>query len=369
MRILQIAPLWERVPPPGYGGTELVVSLLADGLVGAGHEVALWASGDSVTKAELRSAYPRSLRTASDVVNPVPYELVHVAQALGEARGYDIIHNHSGEPVMAMAGLVEPPMLTTMHCLITPDTEFVWRHYGGYYNTISWAQRRTLPDMDGPRFVGVAYNAIDVDSFPFSDRKEPYLLYLGRVAPEKGTHLAMAVARKLRMPLVMAGKVDKVDLSYYEREVKPGIDGKLVTFLGEADHRLKRELYRNAYCLLVPITWEEPFGLVMAEAMACGTPVVAFARGAAPEIVLHGETGLLVTDVDSMAAAVHRVDRIDPHRCRQHVKAHFDVSVMVGRYLVLYDRILTGQAQALDLSLAAPSPVVAGAAELEEAVA
>lgn len=356
MKILQIAPIWERVPPPGYGGTEAVVSVLTDALVQAGHHVALRASGDSQTLAELRSVCDRSLRTAEDVPNGAAYDWLHATQAVADGRDFDIIHNHAGEPVMALAGLVDVPMLTTMHCLIAADTQIIWKHYDGYYNTISRAQLKTMPPLKRPRYAGTVYNAIDVASFPFCEQKEDYLLCLNRVAPEKGTHLAVEVARKAGRKLIIAGKVDHVDQEYYEAVVKPLVDGKDVVFLGEADHRTKRELYAKATCALMPICWEEPFGLVMVEAMACGTPVIAFARGAAPEIIVDGETGFVVEDVDSMMEALEKIDTIEPLRCRQHVKAKFDVPVMLEGYLRLY-REITGAPTTLGETLpAAPVP-------------
>jgi glycosyltransferase involved in cell wall biosynthesis len=317
-----------------------VVSVLTDGLVRAGHDVVLRASGDSLTLAELRSVYPRSLRTASEVENGTPYDWVHAAQAIADSGEFDIVHNHAGEPVMALAGLTDVPMLSTMHCLVTPDTRFVWDHYEGYYNTISRAQARTLPRLGGPLHAGVVYNAIDVPTFPFAEKKGDHLLCLNRVSAEKGTHLAVEAARRAGRKLIIAGKVDNADREYYESSVKPLIDGRDVEFVGEADHRLKRELYAAAAGLLMPICWEEPFGLVMIEAMACGTPVIAFARGAAPELIVDGETGFLVNDIDEMAAAVGKLDSIDPRRCREHVEANFDVPVMVEGYLRLYRQVL-----------------------------
>src|SRR3989337_1000048 len=235
MRILQIAPLWERVPPPGYGGTEAVVSVLTDGLVRAGHDVVLRASGDSLTLAELRSVYPRSLRTAEEVENGTPYDCVHAAQAIVDRREFDIVHNHAGEPVMALAGLTDVPMLSTMHCLITPDTKFVWDHYEGYYNTISRTQVHSVPSLDRPQNAGVGYNAIDVATFPFSDSKEDYLLCINRVSAEKGTHLAVEAARRAGRKLIIAGKGDDADREDYEAIVKPLTDGRDVGFGGEAD--------------------------------------------------------------------------------------------------------------------------------------
>lgn len=358
MKILQVAPLWERVPPPGYGGTEAVVSLLADELVRLGHEVVLRASGDSLTLATLRSVYPTSLRTAEGIKDGTPYDWVHAAEAIAASWGFDIIHNHSGEPVMALAGLTHVPMLTTMHCLITPDTKFVWEHYAGYYSTVSHAQAKTVPPMETPRYAGAVYNAIDVASFTFSEAKDDYLLCLNRIAPEKGTHLAIEVARRAGRKLIIAGKVDQADRLYYEAMVKPLIDGREVVFVGEADHRAKKELYAKAACVLMPICWEEPFGLVMVEAMASGTPVIAFARGAAPELIIDGETGFLVHDVDSMVEALDKIDSIEPARCRQHVEANFNVPVMVEGYLRLYREIIGAPADLVETQPMTPVPSI-----------
>jgi glycosyltransferase involved in cell wall biosynthesis len=340
MRILQVAPLAERVPPPAYGGTEAVVSLLTDELVRRGHEVVLRASGDSITLAELRSVYPRSLRSESGIDSVVPYELAHISEALRDAPNFDVVHNHTGEMLMAFADLVDVPVLTTTHGNLSPDSRFIWQRYTGYYNTISYSQARYISGFPNARFAGVVHNAIDLKTFPFQEEKSDYLLDLARVSPEKGTHLAVEVARRANMPLIIAGKVDDADVDYYHGVVEPLIDGEHVRFLGEADGETKRALYANAKALLTPIIWEEPFGLVMPEAMACGTPVIAFARGAAPEIVVDGETGFLVDTVDEMVEAVRHVGEIDPKRCRQHVERHFDVPVMADAYLQVYEKML-----------------------------
>jgi glycosyltransferase involved in cell wall biosynthesis len=369
MRILQIAPLWERVPPPGYGGTEAVVSILTEELVRQGHDVTLAASGDSMTSANLTSVFAHSLRTANNLVDRSPYDWVHVGSALAQAPAFDIVHNHAGELVMAMAGAVQTPMLTTMHCLMTPDTQFVWNRYAGSYNTISNAQQYALPPIAGPaRFMGHVYNAIDVDSFPFDADKEDYLLFLSRISPEKGPHLAIEVARRTGRRLLIAGKVDRVDERFFEEVVKDSIDGDQIVFVGEANAEEKRRLYRKAAGVLMPLTWEEPFGLVMTEAMACGTPVIALRRGSAPELIRHNETGFVVDTVAEMADAVSALPSIDPHRCRQHVADNFSPHIMAANYLGLYEELLrtgTGSGPSLARRLPAPvgrSPVAAASA-------
>jgi glycosyltransferase involved in cell wall biosynthesis len=339
-----------------------------------GVDVTLCASGDSQTSARLRWTYDRSLRTADDLENPAPYDWMHCALALKEAQGdYDIVHNHAGELAMAMDHLSAVPMLTTMHCQVTPDTRFVWDRYEGWYNTVSFAQRRLMPDIRGGTFAGVVYNAINVETFPFQKEKEDYLLFLSRISPEKGPEIAIDVAHRTGARLLIAGKVDNVDRAFFESVIEPRIDGDRVVFLGEADASLKRQLYRSARCLLLPLQWDEPFGLVMAEAMACGTPVVAFARGAAPEIIGDGETGFLVHNLDEMVRAVERVDLIDPLACRVRVEERFSPPVMAWRYLDLYERVLAA-ADRRQVFMTVPQPVSrpivpAGDEEMSTAIA
>jgi glycosyltransferase involved in cell wall biosynthesis len=340
VKILQIAPLWETVPPRAYGGTEAVVHVLVEELVRRGHEVTLCASGDSQTSARLQACYPHSLRTAEVELKAV-YSWQHAALSLKDAREYDIVHNHAGEEVMALSHLIpDVPMLTTMHCLITRDTQFVWDRYPGNYNTISRSQYAMMPKVKGGTYAGVVHNAIDVASFPFQAEKDDHLLFLSRISPEKGPHLAVEVARRCGKKLILAGKVDPFDRDFFASTIAPLIDGDRVVFVGEADAKMKRELFKAASCVLMPITWEEPFGLVLAEAQACGTPVITFNRGAAAEIVQDGVTGFVVDSVDEMVAAVARVNEIDPVACRQHVERHFDRKAMAESYLRVYQSIL-----------------------------
>jgi glycosyltransferase involved in cell wall biosynthesis len=353
VRILELAPLWEAVPPPAYGGTEAVVALLTEQLVARGHDVTLAASGDSTTTAHHFAVYHRSLRRADDLHDRDPYDWTHIAISLAQARDFDIVHNHAGELAMAMCALVDVPVLTTMHCLPTIDTQFIWDRYTGSYNTISAAQRRPVGSDRPARFMGYVHNAIDVDTFPFQAEKGEDLLFLSRIAPEKGPQIAIEAARRLGRRLIIAGKVDRYDRDFFDEVIRDEIDGEQILYVGEADATQKRELYRSAYCLLMPLTWEEPFGLVMPEAMACGTPVVALRRGSAAEIIDHGRTGFVVDNIDELVEAVRDVPKIDPHACRDHVRTHFSPGIMADRYVHLYESIL-GKAQLGALTVSPP---------------
>jgi glycosyltransferase involved in cell wall biosynthesis len=340
MRILQLAPIWETVPPPAYGGTEAVVYTLTEELVRRGHEVTLAASGDSTTSAELFAVQPVSLRPAGLMADAMQYSLVHAAKALREAGDFDVVHNHSGPPTevgMALSHLVDVPMLTTLHNMPTEQTRFIWSNYEGWYNTISFQQSRCLEPFPRARFAGVAYNAIDVDTFPFCTEKQDYLLFLGRFCDEKAPHLAIDAAEMAGMRIVLAGKASlPEEKEYFEHFIRPRLQAGRVEFAGEADATLKRELLAGAKGLLMPLMWDEPFGLVMIEAMACGTPVIVFNRGSAPEIVIDGETGYLVRDEHEMAAAIERLSEIDADCCRLRVEEHFSPSALADRYLEIY---------------------------------
>jgi glycosyltransferase involved in cell wall biosynthesis len=337
MRIAMIAPLEMRVPPVGYGGTELVVSLLTEELVRRGHEVTLFASGDSVTSATLVPGCERFLR-GTDRDKRI-LTMLQVTACLERAHEFDLVHNHTCFEGLATAGLVDTPMLTTLHGALAGDWLLLFARYRGWHNAISHAAARRLPRRK--RFAGVIHNAIDVGSHPFhAGPRDDYLLSLSRISPEKGTHLAIEVARRTQRRLVVAGNVDDVDRPYFETQVLPRVDGALVTYVGEADQATKRELLANAHCLLAPVTWEEPFGLFLVEAMACGTPVVAFRRGSIPEVVEHGVTGFVVDDLDAMCSALDRLSAISPEACRRRAEERFDVPRMADDYLAAYARIL-----------------------------
>jgi glycosyltransferase involved in cell wall biosynthesis len=336
MRIAMIAPLEIRVPPAAYGGTELVVSLLTEELVRRGHDVTLFASGDSLTTATLVPGSTHFLRGSGREAGILT--LLNVVSCLERADDFDVIHNHTGLEGMATAGLVDTPVLTTLHGGLRGDWLLLFERYKGWYNAISQSAMSLLPDKDNS--AGVIYNGIDHESYPFNPgKRDGSLLFLSRISAEKGPHLAIEVAKRLGRRLIIAGNVDDVDEPYFRTQIEPAIDGDLIQYVGEADYDVKRRLFSSASCLLAPLTWDEPFGLFMAEAMACGTPVIAMRKGSAPEVVRHGETGFIVDDVDGMVDAVSRIGEISPQACRQQVAERFSIGRMTDDYLAAYHRI------------------------------
>ncbi len=341
MRIGMIAPLIRKVPPHGYGGAEEVLSLLTEELVRRGHRVTLFASGDSITAAELVPVVPLNLADAditdqADSVEANTYDLIAAVICFRRAGEFDVIHNHVSPAAMAMSNLVSTPVLTTVHGGQSTGRAAIWDVYRGSYTTVSHAMRSDLPDEG---YVGTVHNAVDHATFPFSNEAGDYLLSLGRIAYDKGTDLTIEAARRLGENLVIAGNVNAPDRGYFENEIRPAIDGKSIRYVGEVDSSRKRELFVGARCLLFPMRWEEPFGMVMLEAMACGTPVVAYDRGAAREVVAVGETGFVVSDIDGFVEAVRNAHTIDRQKCRQHVEENFGVARMADEYVEVYKRI------------------------------
>jgi glycosyltransferase involved in cell wall biosynthesis len=340
MRIAQIAPLWERVPPPAYGGIELVVGLLTDELVRRGHDVTLFASGDSVTLANLASVHPKALRLDSAIKEVAIYEWLHLSCLYERAHDFDLIHSHVGCLALPFASLVKTPTIHTLHGIFTPDNEKIYSHARNQpYVSISNTQRK--PDL-GLNCLATVYNGVDVDRFNFYPQAvaPPYLAFLGRISPEKGAHIAIEIAKRSGWHLKMAGKIDVVDRAYFEQDIQPHIDGKQIEFLGEADHDQKSELMGNAVATLFPITWREPFGLVMIESMAVGTPVIAMNMGSAPEVIVDAKTGFLCDTVDDCIAAIDRISDLSRSACRNHVVKHFSVKQMVDGYEAVYRQVL-----------------------------
>jgi glycosyltransferase involved in cell wall biosynthesis len=340
MKIAQIAPLWERVPPPAYGGIELVVGLLTDELVARGHEVTLFASGDSITSAKLESIHPQALRLDPTIKECGIYEMLQLAQVYERAGEFDLIHSHMGCAALPYSKLTKTPTVHTLHGIFTPDNEKMFVHARSQpYVSISNAQRE---ERLGLNHVATVYNSIDVNShhfFPVAD--EPaYLAFLGRMSPEKGPHLAIEIAKATGITLKMAGKVDPVDIEYFETQIQPHIDGAQIQFLGEADHFMKNDLMGRAVATLFPITWREPFGLVTIESMAAGTPVIAMNLGSVPEVVADGVSGFICNNVAECIAAVAKIPQLSRFACREYVAHRFGVEQMTAGYEAVYRQIL-----------------------------
>ncbi|MCU0570188.1 MAG: glycosyltransferase family 4 protein [Oculatellaceae cyanobacterium Prado106] len=344
MRIAQIAPLWERVPPPAYGGTELVVSLLTDGLVKLGHEVTLFATGDSITLAKLDAGSEVPLRQAGVTVADYPfYEALRLTPLFERADEFDVIHAHVDTFALPYGNFIKTPLVHTIHGIIPSLTAPLFKQHGNQnYVSISNSQRRNDLNLN---YVGTVYNGINPDTYEFhaEPADPPYLAFFGRMSPEKGPQLAIELAKRTGWHLKMAGKVDPKDREFYEQEVEPLIDGEQIVYLGEANHSQKSEIMGRAHATLCMLTWEEPFGLVMTESMVCGTPVIAIARGAAPELIKDGETGFLCRDMEECVQAVSRIDQIDRRTCREHVVNNFSHDRMVEGYEAVYQRLLEGR--------------------------
>ncbi len=336
MRIAQVAPPWIAVPPRGYGGTEWVVKHLCDGLSARGHEVHLFATGDSRTAAELHSLFPAQM---PGEIGRTPYDARHVAWALDEiARdgGFDVVHDHSGFLAVAFGGDLRRRMVHTVHCAFDPAAYGFYEQFRDavHYVSISDFQRTLGPP--GMRWAATVYNAITVDDWPFRARKDDYLLAFGRVCEDKGFHLAIEVARRTGLRLLMAGVVQDWYRDYFEQRIAPHVDDDRIVYLGEVGEDAKRELFAGARAFLFPILWPEPFGIVMIEAMAAGTPVIALRDGSVPEVVEDGVGGFVCADVDDMVAAVARLDEIDPEACRASVARRFSVEAMTAGYEAVY---------------------------------
>ena len=341
MRIAQLAPTYESVPPAAYGGTELVVHLITEELVRRGHDVTLFASGDSQTSARLRSVTPAPFRYG-DVVDGVRHaEYLQLANAqacfLDAAAGeYDIVHNHAGIEGLVLAATSRTPVLTTNHNPFVSQTRQIWDAYPWAHHAVSAASAATFPSRGA---LPPIHHGIDVASFSFGERPEGYLLFLGRFMPDKGAVRAIEAARLAGRRLILAGKVDAADADHFATRIQPAVDGDRIRYVGEADAIAKRRLLAGADALLFPIEWDEPFGLVMIEALASGTPVVGFRRASVPEIVEDGLTGFVVDDVAAMAAAFERLEGIDRRHCRSEAERRFSVARMVDDYLGYYEMV------------------------------
>lgn len=339
MKIAQVSPLYESVPPEKYGGTERVVSYLTEELVEWGHEVTLFASGDSNTNAELAPCCPRSLRTDPGCRDPLAHHYLMLEEVFRRASQFDLIHFHIDYlhfPLSRRSGISQ---LTTLHGrLDLPDLAPLYRRFHDMpLVSISDAQRRPIP---WARWLGTVHHGLPENLFKFHEVPGDYLAFLGRIAPEKRVDRAIEIARRAGMPLKIAAKVDRMDQDYFDTVIKPLLDPSLVEFIGEVGDKEKEEFLGSAYALLFPIDWPEPFGLVMIESMACGTPVIAWPHGSVPEIMEDGVTGFVVEEVEEAARAVERVASFDRRRCRDAFERRFTVARMAEDYINTYERLL-----------------------------
>ena len=338
MRIAVIAPPWYAVPPSGYGGIEWVVSLLADGLTDRGHEVTLFAPPGSETEAELIP--PLGEVPPAELIGDPWYEAAHAVSAYDRGDQFDLLHDHTGPVGASIGAMSDAPTVHTLHGPFTPQTTMLYRRIARrhWFVAISESQQSMGPPT--LRWGGVVYNGIPIDRYPFREDKDDYLCFLGRADEEKAPHLAIEAARLAGRRLVMCATTkNERERSYWAEQVEPLL-GDDVEVHGECDQEQKMELLARAAALLFPIQWAEPFGLVMTEAMACGTPVIAWRNGSVPEIVADGETGFIVESVEEMAAAVDRVAEVDPHAIRARTQERFSGEAMVSGYEQVYDRVV-----------------------------
>ena len=338
MRIAQVAPLAESVPPKLYGGTERVIAWLIDELVGLGHDVTLLASGDSQTRARLLSPWPRSLRLGRPRADPAVAYAALLEEVVRHALEFDVVHCHTDWihlPLLARLGV---PYLTTLHGRLDwPGVpELVHRFPEAPFVSISQNQRSPLPEA---RWLGTIYHGLPVNSLRPSCAPGSYLAFLGRLSADKGPEAAIRIARAAGKPLRIAAKVPRGEQRYFKQTLEPLIDGKQIKLIGEVNDHAKQEFLANASALLFPIDWPEPFGLVMIEAMACGTPTIAFRRGSVPEVIDDGVSGFIADDEAGAIAAVGGVEKLDRRTVRAQFERRFSARRMAEDYLRCYEQL------------------------------
>ncbi len=334
MRIAILSPIAWRTPPRQYGPWELVASNLTEGLVAKGHDVTLFATGDSITSGKLDAVCPKPYAEDPNIDAKV-WEGLHIANLMEKAAQFDIIHNHFDFLPLTYSRLIATPMITTIHGFSSEKIIPVYKKYNASnaYISISDADRHS--ELQYQRTI---YHGIDSEKFKFTAKKGDYLLFYGRIHPDKGTREALDIAEKSGCRLIIAGLIQ--DRTYYDEHIHPRIDGKNVIYLGNVDQTEGNRLLGEAKALLHPILFDEPFGLSVAEAMMCGTPVIAFDRGSMSELIENGATGFLVQDEQTAIKAVERVQALDPHYVRAHAQEQFSVERMVSEYIEAYEMVL-----------------------------
>ena len=339
MRIAVLSPVWFPVPPSGYGGIEWIVALLADGLADAGHDVTLFASGDSRTRAKLAAVFEEA---PSERIGQTFWELQHALNCFARYDDFDVIHDHTGLLGLALGSLLPTPLVHTVHgpvdghpgdlyqqvVRMAPHTKLI---------SLSLSQREPRPQLP---WIANVPNALDLSFYPYHPEQGVYLLFLGRMSPDKGAHRAVTIALEAGLPLKIAGKcAEPAEQQYFDAHVRPHLGGDR-EYVGEVSHGEKVELLQHARATVFPISWQEPFGLVMIESMACGTPVIATRHGAVPEVIDNGRTGIIVEDHTEMAGVIEQADAIDPMKCRRYVEDRFSKERMVADYEAAYAKAL-----------------------------
>jgi glycosyltransferase involved in cell wall biosynthesis len=344
MRIAQVAPLYESVPPRQYGGTERIVSYLTEELVRQGQDVTLFASGDSVTRGRLIAPCRYALRLDPTCTHPLAHHMLLLEAVMRRAEEFDLIHFHCDYIHYPLSRRSTTPHVTTLHGrLDSPDLVPLYREFRDMpLISISNSQRRPLAWAN---WQATVHHGLPIDLYGGREGRGDYLAFLGRISPEKGVERAVEIAKRTGMPLRIAAKVDDVDRAYFE-QVRPLLDHPLIEYLGEMGEADKNDFIGNARALLFPIDWPEPFGLVMIEAMACGTPIVAFRRGSVPEVIEDGVTGFVVDDVDEAVKAVRRIPAIERRKCRRVFETRFTAERMARDYLAVYGRLFEGEREA-----------------------
>ena len=360
LRIAQVAPLCESVPPRHYGGTERVVSWLTEELAARGHEVTLYASGDSRTSARLRKCCKRSLRTAEDCVDPLTHHMVMIEQVMRQRHEFDIVHFHIDYLHYGLSRRNNLCHVSTTHGrLDIPDLLPLYAEFAGMpVVSISREQRRPLPWLN---WAGNVYHGLPQDLLKFHPESGKYLAFIGRISPEKRPDRAIEIAKRTGIPLKIAAKVDRADREYFETRIKHLLNDPLVEYAGEIGDGEKSDFLGNAMACLVPIDWPEPFGITMIEAMACGTPVIAYRNGSVPELVRNGVSGWIVENMDEAVKAVGRVQEISRHACRREFETRFTVGRMAREYLRIYE-------EQIQMNQMRPQPLSRGAKDTEMAL-
>ncbi|MDT8400951.1 MAG: glycosyltransferase family 4 protein [Bacteroidales bacterium] len=334
MKIAILSPIAWRTPPLKYGPWEQVASNIAEGLVDKKIDVTLFATANSITRGKLQYVAEEAYNENPDI-DPKVWECLHISNLMEQADQFDLIHNHFDFLPLTYSGLIKTPVLTTVHGFSSPKILAVYKKYNrnNFYVSISNSDR--CPDLD---YIATVYNGIDTDGFTFKKTSKDYLLFFGRIHPEKGTYESIQIAKKSGRKLIIAGLIQ--DKEYFENRIKPFINGDDIFYAGNSGPGERDKLLGEAYALLHPVSFEEPFGLSVAEAMMCGTPVIAFKLGSMPELILNGETGFLVNTIEEAADAVANIKSIDRKYCREYAVSKFSRQKMVEGYIKVYEKIL-----------------------------